>query len=59
MNEMSDFITEAEQECIAELQDDIKKLKKLIRETTDEEKIIALNRQVEWNINAIQKIVGY
>jgi len=56
---MSDFITEAEQECIAELQDDIKKLKKLIRETTDEEKIIALNRQVEWNINAIQKIVGY
>ena len=44
---------------IAQIQDDIKKLKRLLRYTEDPEQTKAIQRQIEWNINVIQKIVGY
>jgi len=55
------FITEEQQKQVAELQEDIRRLNRILRFYDKEDKaehIEALRRQIEWDINAIQKIIG-
>jgi len=55
------FITDEQQKQVAELQEDIRRINRLLRFYDKEDKaehIEALRRQIEWDINAIQKIIG-
>ncbi|MBE0655778.1 MAG: hypothetical protein IH594_18400 [Bacteroidales bacterium] len=59
--ENDQYITIEQQKQVAKLEEDIRRINRLLRFYDKEDKaehIEALRRQIEWDINAIQKIIG-